>query len=206
MIARNVSLELAAETHFYFKPLLEKALKNQFLTDDARDHLGQNWATDFERWEGNYSRHFFDMTTMIRLGAAVETSLRDCFMRSKGYATKAELETDPNYRMGAFQRIAAKQNRICDAAGLLSSIGIDLESMPFLLEARKVMLHRHLYSHSVGVIDQKYVDDWLELTGEDLAANPLLNGYRQVDTFWFGPLSKLTDNINDLRNFVRALG
>ncbi len=40
MVLRNVSLELSAETHFYFKWLLEKSLKGQILTDAARDHLG----------------------------------------------------------------------------------------------------------------------------------------------------------------------
>ncbi len=126
-------------------------------------------------------------------------------MRGKGYATKADLETDPFYRMGAFQRIAPKHCRANDAASLLTSIGVDIEALPFVFEARKVMQHRHLYAHNVGVLDQKYVDDWRELTGEDLAQDPRVQEYKQRDLLWFDPLDRLTENINDLRNFVRAL-
>lgn len=201
----NVSLELAAETHFYFKRLLEKALRGQMLTDDARNLFGQDWRTDFERWEGNFSRHFFDMTTMVRLAVATETALRDSYMRVKDISTLGELKQLASYKQGVFQRIQPWHNGAGTAAGIFAEISIDVQTLPSILVAQKVMLHRHLYAHSAGVIDEKYVDDWKKLTGEDLLKRPTLQQFLVEDLYWFEPLNSLTEYINDLRKFVTAL-
>ena len=205
MAQKNASLEKAAESHFGVKPKIKIALENFILTDDTSRYLGKSYQNYFQYWQDSYSEAFFDMSTMIQLGSAVETALRDCYMRQKGHSTKADLAADSAYGQNAFQRIQPWQTGPKDAATLLTQISVNLNKLPGVLEAREVMLHRHLYAHSVGVIDQKYIDDWKKLTSDDLAASSKFQGWEREDKLWFDPLSKLTAYIDSLRQLVRAL-
>ena len=205
MAQKSASLEKAAESHVGVKPKIKKGLEDFILTDDARKYLGKNYQNYYQYWQDSYSEAFFDMSTMIQLGSAVETALRDCYKRQKGHSTKADLVADPDYGKNAFQRIQPWQTGPKDAATLLDQINVDLSSLPGVLAAREVMLHRHLYAHSVGVVDQKYLDDWKRLTGDDLAASPRFQDWEQEDKLWFDPLKELTKYINSLRNLVTAL-
>lgn len=205
MTRKSTALEKAAESHFFIRPQIDRALRAHLLTDDTRAFYNQPWETYHDVWIAQLSDKFHDMTTMIRLGSAVETELRGLYMRSKGHPNLLSLKADPDFSRGAFQRIQPWQNTKGSALNTLRLVGYDLSTNPQLLQAQQVMLHRHLYAHNVGVVDNEYIADWKLLTAEDHLPILTLNGYPAADTYWFLPLSKLNEYIESLRGFVREL-
>jgi hypothetical protein len=202
---KSQTLERAAEAHFFIRPLLINALKGNLLTDAARAALGANHVSYYDFWQASLRDKFEDMTTMIQLGAAVEEVLRDTYMLAKGHANGAALRSDPLYSRGVFQRIMPWQTNAGSASHLLQSVGIDLSSVAKVHAAREAMLHRHLYAHNIGVIDDQYLDDWKQLTGEDLTPAVSSLGYPTKDCYWFRPLQAITTYIDELRKFVANL-
>ena len=91
------------------------------------------------------------------------------------------------------------------ANAILATIRVDLTTLPRVQEAREAMLHRHLYAHNVGVIDEQYIDDWGKLTSEDLKPLVALYGYPNQDCYWFRPLQRMNDYIEAIRKLVLAL-
>lgn len=91
------------------------------------------------------------------------------------------------------------------ATYLLQSVGIALNQATKVQAAREAMLHRHLYAHNIGVIDDQYIDHWARLTGENLTTTVSSSGYPANDCYWFRPLDSITSYINDLRRFVADL-
>ena len=204
MSTGNSSLERAAEAHFFLRPMLISALRQHILTDDARAYLGKNYKNYFEYWQGSFSQDFFDMTTMIRLGVATETALRECYMKAKGHSTFQDLKSDSRY-VGAFQRIQPWHTGPNDAARIFEGAGIEIGTIPSILDAQKVMLHRHLYAHSAGAVDTRYVKNWKCLTGEDILGDLRFEKFPESDLYWFEPLQSLSTLIESLRKFVTAL-
>jgi hypothetical protein len=202
---KSQTLERAAEAHFFIRPLLIGALKGQRLTDEARASLGVTHQSYHDLWQASFRDKFEDMTTMIQLGAAVEETLREAYMRAKGHATGAALRSDPLYSRGVFQRIMPWQTTPGSATDLLQSVGIALNQATKVQAAQEVMLHRHLYAHNIGVIDDQYIDHWERLTGENLTTTVSCSGYPASDCYWFRPLDSITSYINDLRSFVANL-
>lgn len=205
MTRTSPTIEKAAEAHFFIRPQIDKALRAHKLTDDARAHFKQPWKTYHEVWTAQMSVKFDDMTTMIRLGSAIETELRDLYMRLKGHANLLSLKADTDVNRGVFQTIKPWQTTKGSALATLKLAGYDLLQNPKLLQAQQVMLHRHLYAHNVGVIDDEYIDDWKLLTGEDLLPVTTASGYPALDVYWFRPLTNLKTYIEDLRKFVGHL-
>ena len=71
-----------AEVHFYIKHVIESSLKSRILTPEARAIVGE-YNTELDRWRGTSADKFFDMSTMIRLGTAIEICLRTYYMHRK---------------------------------------------------------------------------------------------------------------------------
>jgi hypothetical protein len=205
MTRTSSAIEKAAEAHFFIRPQIDKALRAHKLTDDARAHFNQPWKTYHEVWTAQMSDKFHDMTTMIRLGSAIETELRDLYMRLKGHANLLSLKADTDFNKGTFQRIKPWQTGKGSALATLNLAGYDLLTNHQLPQAQQVMLHRHLYAHNIGVIDDEYIDDWKRLTGEDLLPVMTASGYPAQDAYWFRPLTNLATYIENLRKFVRDL-
>lgn len=205
MPLRSPAVERAAESHFFIRPKIDRCLRAHQLTDDARAYYKQPYKTYHDVWTAQLSDKFHDMTTMIRLGSAIETELRDSYMRIKRHANLLSLKADSDFSKGAFQRIQPWQKEKGSALKTLELAGYDLSTNPQLPHAQQVMLHRHLYAHNVGVSDDEYIANWKQLTGEDLLPILTANGYPASDTYWFKPLSELNGYIESLRGFVRAL-
>jgi hypothetical protein len=198
-------VEMAAEAHFFVRPQIDKALKSFMLTDETRQHLNVSANSYHDLWKDRYCDKFHDITTMIRLGSAIEVALRDLFLNLRGHSNLLSLDSDAEYKKGIFQRIMPWQVEKASAYSALKSAGYDLSSNPYLRAAQEVMMHRHLYAHSSGAIDSAYIRDWKRLTGEDLHQVVSHHGYPQSDAYWFRPLERLNIYIENLRNFVRAL-
>ncbi len=95
---RNLEVERVAETHFFIRPVLLRALEHQHVTDQGRTMSNTHSTNWRELWTEQLSDRWFDMATVIRLGTALETGLRDAYNRlGQG--------GDPQGGRGVFQRL-----------------------------------------------------------------------------------------------------
>lgn len=201
---KSPDLERVAETHFMIRPTLNSALKNHVLTAEGQA-TSPGCSTYFDVWTKNYSDRFFDMGTLIRAAASVETSLRDYYAQKKGYLDLSQLRQDSNYKKNIFQRVMPWHGND-GAIALLKRVNVDITVIPELPIVQELVLHRHLYAHNLGVIDDDYIKNLKRLTSVDLQANPSVAAqYPAQDVIWFEPLSRLNVFIEAVRSFVRAL-
>lgn len=186
------------------RPTLKTALKNQVLTAEGQA-MSPGCSTYFDVWTKSCSDRFFDMGTLIRAAASVETSLRDYYAQKKGYLNLSQLRQDPSYKKNIFQRIMPWHGND-GAIVLLKRVNVDITVIPELPIVQELVLHRHLYAHNLGVIDDDYISNLKRLTSVDLQANPSVAAqYPAQDVIWFEPLSRLHVFIEAVRSFVRAL-
>lgn len=164
-----------------------------------------NCSTYWDVWTQRLSDRFFDMGTLIRAAASVETTLRDYYMLKKGHQNLTQLRQDPQYKQNIFQRLMPWNSKD-GAIPLLLTVGVDLTALPELPTLQELMLHRHLYAHNLGVIDDQYIDRLKKLTGRDLLTDPTIStSYPAQDVVWFEPLGRINDFIEAVRRFFRQL-
>ena len=197
-------LERVAETHFMIRLVLTSALKRRFLTPGGQT-MPPNCVTCFDVWTQGYSDKYFDVGTLIRAAASVETSLRDYYAQKKGHLNLSQLRQDPNYKKGIFQRVMPWHGSD-GAIALLKTANVDITEIPQFPTVQELVLHRHLYAHNLGVIDDQYINDVERLTGVDLRRNQQVAAqYPGQDVVWFEPLGRLPVFIEAARSFLRAL-
>jgi len=189
-----------AEVHFYLRPVLLKALREQSITDEGRKLVG-NFENYYELWTATFSDKFFDMATAIRLGSVIEKCLKNYYMDKKGYINISQLKTDPNYKRGIFQQVQSYQNK--GVIWLYNKADIyDLSTNKHLVSIQEAMMHRHLYAPNSGIIDDDYIDKMKKITGQDIKTLPeIAASYPTNDTYWFEPLTRLNDFIEEARKF-----
>ena len=75
--AGYVEVNRVAETQFFIRPQLERALKQFTFTDAGQEtwNLHSDVTTYFDYWKLSRGFEFFDMATLIRLGTAVQMGL-----------------------------------------------------------------------------------------------------------------------------------
>lgn len=201
---KSPDLERVAETHFMVRPALSSALKKHVLAAEGQAKF-PGCRTYFDIWTKTYSDRFFDMGTFIRAAASVETSLRDYYAQKKGHVNLSQLRQDPNYRKNIFQRVMPWHGND-GAIALLKTVNVDITAIPELRIVQELVLHRHLYAHNLGVIDDDYIKNLERLTMVDVQAHPAIAAqYPAQDVYWFEPLSRLPKFIEAARSFVRAL-
>lgn len=201
---RSPDLERVAETHFMIRPTLKLALKKHVLTAEGQA-MSPGCSTYFDVWTTSYSDRYFDMGTLIRAAASVETSLRNYYAQKKGHVNLTQLRRDPNYQKNIFQRVMPWHGND-GAIALLKTVNVDITAIPELPTVQELVLHRHLYAHNLGVIDDEYITNLKRLTTVDLQADPTIAAqYPAQDVYWFEPLSRLPGFIEAARSFVRSL-
>ena len=167
---RSSDLERVAETQFLVRRTLISALKRRTLTVEGQK-LSPGCSTYHDVWTKSFSDRYFDMGTLIRAAASVETGLRDFYVQKCGYANLTQLRNDPRYKQNIFQRIMPWSGKD-GAKALFKTIGVDLTKVSDYSVAQELVLHRHLYAHNLGVIDAKYVADLKKLIGRDISTEP----------------------------------
>lgn len=201
---RSVGIEIAAETHYMIRPALERGLGSVKLVGEGK-RLHPNCENFRDLWVERLGDRFFDMSTLIRVATGVETGLRDYYVEAKGYENLTELRQDPEFQAGMFQRILPWQ-RQNGVIGLFEQLGVDLESKPNFSVIQELMLHRHLYAHGMGILDDKYIENLKRLNSVDLLADPIItNKYPAEDVYYFAPLRDINRFIEGSRKFFRAL-
>lgn len=193
-------LNRVAETHFYLRPILVEVLKTHIITAEGRKHVG-GFGTYWEHWVANHGDRFFDMGTLIRLGTAIENCLRWYYMAKKQYTSVSQLKDDPGCPRGVFLRLQPWQD---DGVIHLyrQQLGLDLGPNPDLPAVQEALLHRHLYAHHSGLLNDDYIANIRRLTGTDLAADPgIAASYPHEDVYWFEPLGRIGEFIEASRRF-----
>jgi hypothetical protein len=190
-----------AEVHFFLRPLLSNSLNKQVITDEGQKIVG-DFQTHKDLWIASFSDRFFDMATMIRLGSVIEGCLKAYYMDKKGYANIPQLKADPKYQHNIFQRVQSWQRN-----GVItlykSELGYDLSTNLHLVSIQEAMMHRHLYAHNSGIIDDDYIDKIQRITGQNIKIIPeIAENYPINDTYWFEPLKRLSYFIEESRNFL----
>lgn len=200
----NPGIERVAETHYMIRPVLKGALTNQVLMPGGKQ-IFPNCSTYWDVWTQRLSDRFFDMGTLIRAAASVETTLRDYYMLKKGHQNLTQLRQDPQYKQNIFQRLMP-WNGADGVIPLFLNVGVNLTTLPELPVLQELMLHRHLYAHNLGVIDDQYIDRLKRLTGKDLLTDATIStSYPAQDVVWFEPLGRINDFIEAVRKFFRQL-
>ncbi|GAG74638.1 unnamed protein product [marine sediment metagenome] len=195
-------INLVAETHFLLRPQLIQALKNQIITDEGKKFIG-NFNNYYEYWEKSFSDRFFDMGTFIRLGSVIENNLKHYYMNKKGHNNLTDLNNDPNYSLNIFQRVQSWQTN-----GVIplyqNELGVDLTANINLTNIQEIMMHRHLYAHNSGILNDDYIEKLKRINGTDLLSDPnVIATYPYQDHYWFQPLEKLNSFIEETRRFFR---
>jgi hypothetical protein len=190
-----------AEVQFFLRHQLRNALEAQVLADN--EHVkrltgdSRNWL---EFWDRQFGQQFFDMATLVRLATTVETLLRDYYRTCLGHPSISALA--PGGGRGVFQRVLPWSNQsVIDL--YTADLGVDLTENPELRRVQELMIARHLYGHSSGLVTEEFLDNWEKLTGEDLKRNPRLSSFPERDVYWFRPLEDLNDFVEDVRRFFR---
>jgi hypothetical protein len=193
-----------AQIHFYIRHVIEAGLKNTMITPEGKAIVGE-YNTALDHWRGTFADKFFDMTTIIRLGTAIEICLRTYYMDRKSYSTLIDLSNDASYKKGIFQRVQNWHGADGVISLYRSEIGYDLTTNSHLPAIQEAMMHRHLYAHNSGLLDDKYIDNFRRITGEDIRAHPNLaqSNYPAEDVYWFEPLNRLNMHIEEARRFFR---
>jgi hypothetical protein len=146
------------------------------------------------------------MGTIIRLGSTIESCLKYYYMDKKNYSNLVDLKNDPAYKKNIFQRVQSWQGADSAIGIYQSQLGVDLRTNPDLVFIQEAMMHRHLYAHNSGLLDDDYIRHIKQITGEDLMADPLVSQtYPLQDTYWFKPLNRITDLIEKTQSFFQAL-
>jgi hypothetical protein len=70
---------------------------------------------------------------------------------------------------------------------------------------REMMVHRHLYAHRTGLVDEKYIHDLKDVIGEDIRPVMEAHGFPDQEVYWLKPLSKLDEFIRDAEEFFKRL-
>ncbi|PIQ25555.1 hypothetical protein COW36_21160 [bacterium (Candidatus Blackallbacteria) CG17_big_fil_post_rev_8_21_14_2_50_48_46] len=203
-----------AETHFFLRPVLKKSLKETIISPEGQAEVGP-YANYYDYWTGTLSDKFFDMATFMRLGSVLEFNLRNYYTLKKGYSSLLSLTTDPllcdhsgRFDTGLFQRIVQAPTKTKGIGKVFDSIGVDLTDtgkFPDFIKLRELMLHRHLYAHKSGLVDDEYMKKLKDNFNIDISADIASKGYPAQDVYYFEPLSKLNDFIEDSRKFFNSL-
>lgn len=194
-----------AETHFLLRPVLISALKSHIITAEGREFF-LNSESYHEYWTKTLSDKFYDMGALIRLGSEIEVCLRDYYVAKKGYKNLSKLRADKKYKRGICQRILPWQTGANDAMSLFANeLGYDLNTNTHFKIVQELMLLRHLYAHNTGIIDDQFIQDYINITGEDVTAIPALGGgsYPDEDVYFFKPLSRLNEFIEGSKRSFR---
>jgi hypothetical protein len=190
-MAQNPNLERIAETHFFIRPVILRSLRQHHLTAEAKKIVGTH-DTFLEFWQSNFGDRFFDMTTMIRLGTAVESGLRQHHKDAGG-----SVHSGPFYQ------------RLIDPTDLINTFqrdcNYDLTTNTAWNAVREIMVHRHLYAHRTGLVDQQYINHVRNVCGEDIRPQLAVMDYPNQEVYWFQPLNKLDQFIEDTRRFFQEL-
>jgi len=162
---RNAEVERIAETHFMIRPEITQALRRIRIPSEphVRKIVGDP-ETYLDRWQAMYGDRFVDMTTMVRLGTAIETGLRTCH-RAFGGNTSGR---------GLYQRIVRPQEIV---RRFKDDCHYDLSTNSAWDKMREIMVHRHLYAHNSGVVDEKYVQDIQLVTAQSIETLLVERGY-----------------------------
>lgn len=194
-----------AEAHYFLRPMLENALKKQIITEDGKKFIG-NYENYYEFWINSFSDRFFDMGNMIRLGSVIEKCLKEYYMTSMGYKNLAELYGDSMYKRGIFQRVQDWQGQEGVLFLYKTKLNYNLTENSQIKVVQELMLHRHLYAHSSGLMDDDYIKNLKKITEEDLALDTSVKThYPREDFYYFKPLERLNYFIEGTRNFFKEL-
>lgn len=199
---KNAALELTAEMQYMIMPTLRNALKSQILFEEGKRLFPD--AENYEDvWKSRFGDRFLNMSTLIRVASSIENILRDYYMYKKGHRNLIDLKSDSKYKQGVFQRIMPWGE---GAIQLLSSLGIDLTIKKDWKIMQEIMLHRHLYTHNSGLLDEKYISELKALTGLDLTEDKSISAlYPAQDVYYFAPLENLGQFIEAGRRFSADL-
>lgn len=201
-MSKNRAIDDVALTHFTMRPMLVNTLRGSAILQPELVGGATNWL-DF--WVNSFNDRFFDMGTFARLGSAVEATLRDYYMRLKKHKNVAELKTDPDYKQNIFQRILPNKSGDGDCVKLFEKIGVDLKGKTGFAAVQEMMLHRHLYVHNSGVVDEDYLAKHSFILGTDITPDVTTQGYPNEDVVWFRPLGQLQRFIEASRSFRAEL-
>src|SRR5215213_1608662 len=115
-------------------------------------------------------------------------------MHRMGHQTLVALKNDPSYSRGIFQRLnISGQNKSTKPDSVVAlyqtQIAFDLTSTVNFITIQEIMIHRHLYAHNSGLIDEAYLQDVKRITGNDLLNYSYISqNYPNYDVYWFEPL------------------
>jgi hypothetical protein len=182
-----------AETQYMLREILVSSLKKWVIPPDVQKVWGTDAPTYHDFWTATFNYRFFDMGTLVRLATAVETGLRSHYI---GLCSPTQVP-----QRGVFQRLVEPTQLL----RLYADCGHDLSMVPQWDRMRELMLHRHLYAHRSGLVDDDYINGLKTITGEDITPALISYGYPKEEVYWFRPLKGLDDFIESARAFFRAL-
>ena len=196
-------IEMVAALEQHFVPIMEMKLKSMPLTDEAREQLG--CSTNFDWWTRSLGPEHLRMTSIIRLATEIELGLKGYYVEKKCYSSFSALDADSKIRSKTiFQRLS-----LSDQQGVVqlfrSQLSVDLSSFVSFRKIRELFALRHLYAHRAGVVDEQFLRQYEDVTGQNLRAHPCFGVFPAKDVVWFCSRDEVNNLINACQSFAREL-
>lgn len=169
------------------------------LTDAARHHFGWDFTNYGQYWRASRGAEYFDMATLLRLGSALETGLRAVHRSRVATDQVGAVRSPPT---GVFQQLVDPRRLI---EVFQRDCGVRIDNFAEWRTMQELMVHRHLYAHRSGSVDDRYIDQLRTVTGQDVTRRLAELGYPDAEVLWFEPLHRLGDFIESARTFFRAV-
>ena len=181
------------------RPMTDRALRKQVLPEDGRRFAPSGAKTLYDMFEADYTLDFMRMGTFQRLGSVLEVTLRDYYMERRSL-TRPGLDSDlrgvgKQFSGAVFQRV--KPGGAGNVQSLFSSaFGFELNDGKGFDAVQEYFVHRHLYTHRDGRVDERYLTDLEAVSGADERARVEaavleqagVQSVEEADVYWFEPL------------------
>ncbi len=190
--------------HNLFRFEMVKAFKGFVINPNARELLGGS-TTLHEYWVGTRSDIYFDMGTFVRLGSETEGAFRDYYMFSLKLPNLNELKSSLPKAGPVFQRVKSGDTL---QKLYLKDLKINLEEFPEFALIKEFVIHRHLYAHNSGYLDEQFFKDMKEYCEIDLLANdPEFSelGWPTKDLVYTSPLRRIGEFSTAISSLFKKL-
>ncbi len=202
-------------------PILRKALSKRTLTPEMRQVMPEGCETLLDVFHRDHTINFMRMGSFLRLGATLERFVRAYYMEKVQLTTTAELREDLTALGGGFEPFVFRSFYLSPARShptvvdlYARRLGINLGDKVGFSSVQEYFIHRALYVHKNGQVDDEYLDQIAALLGKDerdrieaaiMSVSPVEH-VEDAHAYWFEPIDKnLQHYIDRAMRFVLSL-
>lgn len=201
-------------------PMLKSALHRTILSEEGKKLFGEQFKNLLQVYESNFSLAFLRIGNFIRLGTELENFTRAYYMEKQGLTSRSSLKAHLQklkYPPAIFQRVLPSIKEKNDPTLMelyQKELNIDLKEISKFRSIQEYFVHRHLYTHQNGFVDEIYLEHLEKILGVEerqRVETAILKTLKTTtiddsEVFWFYPIHKrFAPLILDSKEFILQL-